>query len=114
MKYKTYREIPVSERLPEFEGVHTVVDADLNMFQAVYDKEFGFNSEFEDCSGITHWLEEFEVTMDTVSILKIARLSGELQGVADALKFESTDRLLVCKSINQIAEQLTTMVKNEL
>lgn len=60
MKYKTYREIPVSERLPEFEGIHTVVDADLSMFHAVYDKEFGFNSEFEDCSGITHWLEPYE------------------------------------------------------
>lgn len=60
MKYKTYREIPVSERLPEFEGIHTVVDADLNMFQADYDNEFGFNSEFEDCSGITHWLEPYE------------------------------------------------------
>lgn len=61
MKYKTYREIQVSERLPEFEGIHTVVDVELNMFQAIYDKEFGFNSEFEDCSGITHWIEPFEL-----------------------------------------------------
>lgn len=61
---KTYREIPVSERLPEFEGIHTVVDADLNMFQATYDKEFSFHDEFNHCDGITHWLEPVDVPTD--------------------------------------------------
>ena len=58
---KLYREIPISERFPQFEGIHTVVDNVMNMFQAIYDKEFGFISDFEDCSGITHWLEPFEL-----------------------------------------------------
>ena len=72
MKYKTYREIPVSERLPEFEGVHTVVDVDLNMFQAVYDKEFGFIDEFNHTDGITHWLEPYEsLEQELKSILEL-------------------------------------------
>lgn len=58
---KLYREIPVCERLPQFEGIHTVIDEGLNMFQAVYDKEFGFISEFEDCSKIKHWLEAIKI-----------------------------------------------------
>ena len=58
---KLHREISVNDRLPDFEGTHTVINADLAMFQATYDKEFSFHEEFTDCSGVTHWLEPVEI-----------------------------------------------------
>lgn len=58
---KLHREISVNDRLPDFEGMYMVINADLAMFQATYDKEYSFHEEFTDCSGVTHWLEPIEL-----------------------------------------------------
>ncbi|MBG0512911.1 hypothetical protein [Elizabethkingia meningoseptica] len=58
---KLYREISVNDRSPDSEGVYTVVNVDKAMFQVSYNKQFGFHEEFTDCSGVTHWLEPFEL-----------------------------------------------------
>ena len=111
MKYKTYREIPVSERLPEEELIYTVVDVDLNMFQAVYDKEFGFNSEFEDCSGITHWLEPYEA-MNIKEISSEIHQNNVAKGFWEEKETKNVGEVLMLV-VSELSEALEAHRKNK-
>lgn len=60
MENKLYRQVSVSDRLPQTEGRY-LVKSHGEWFSASYLEQFSFNEEMLDCSGVTHWLEEISL-----------------------------------------------------
>lgn len=69
MKTKIYIPVSILDELPKKEGRYPVVIAYENregyeyFTQAEYSKEYSFHEEMMDCSLITHWLKEVELTL---------------------------------------------------
>jgi len=60
MKDKLYREVSVSDRLPQTDGRY-LVKSHGEWFSASYLEQFSFHEEMMDCSSVTHWLEEIKL-----------------------------------------------------
>lgn len=73
MKDKLYREVSVTDRLPQTERRY-LVKSHGEWFSASYLEQFSFHEEMLDCSGVTHWLEEISLPTNE----EVARKCGDI------------------------------------
>lgn len=75
MKTKIVK-VPTAERLPKKLGNYLCVFPDGQIMAVQYDNKFGFFAEFQDCSGITHFLEEIPDREDEMREMLTKIVSG--------------------------------------
>ena len=113
MKTKIYIPVSILDELPKKEGRYPVVIAYENregyeyFTQAEYRKEYSFHEEMMDCSLITHWLKEVELTLPS---------DEEIEGFATYKSGggspESNDeRIGIILGIKYLRKQITNQLK---
>lgn len=112
MKTK-YIAVPVSERLPEKEGIYPVIfnlGGEEIIESVLYNDKFGFHAENTDCRYVDEWLEEKEDhSEEMLSVLsEVMRFKHELRMVMSE-KLQYPDNFL--KALTD-AEQLIDKVKD--